>query len=202
VLFRSMRKQAGLLWAGHGIMLLVGLAGLYAGYKGLRRRTEERDLAEEELKRVNAILKNQATTDSLTTICNRRNFLELLQADIQESKRYGMQLALIFFDIDHFKLINDTYGHEVGDSVLQELTAIVNAIIRQTDIFARFGGEEFVNLVHDNDLRTGYELAEKIRSRVEQHSFERIGTVTCSFGVAWARFASRHRSRSHLHDRS
>ena len=180
----AMRKQAGLLCAGHGIMWLVGLAGLYAGYKGLTRRTEERDLAEEELKRVNALLKSQATTDSLTGICNRRNLLELLQADIQESKRYGMPLALIFFDIDHFKLINDTYGHEAGDSVLQELTAIVNAIIRQTDVFARFGGEEFVLVVHDNDLRTGFELAEKIRSRVEQHGFQQTGTVTCSFGVA------------------
>lgn len=92
-------------------------------------------------------------------------------------------MALIFFDIDHFKRINDTYGHEAGDSVLQELSNIVSSMIRQTDIFARFGGEEFVILVHNNDIRTGRELADKIRSQIERHSFLQWGTVTCSFGV-------------------
>ena len=178
------RKQGELLWAGHGIMWFLGLAGLYAGYTGLRRRTKERDIAEEELKRVNAILEIKATTDSLTGISNRRRFLELLQAEIQEAKRYNMPLALIFFDIDHFKSVNDTYGHKAGDNVLQELSRIVTGMIRQTDIFARFGGEEFIILVLNNDVRTGRELAEKIRSRMSQHSFPQIGTVTCSFGVA------------------
>jgi len=185
VLFESaMQKQFELLWAGHGIMWLLGLTGLYVGYKGLRRRTEERDLAEEELRRANVNLENLATTDSLTGICNRRKFLELLQAKILEAKRYDMSLALIFFDIDHFKLVNDTYGHETGDRVLQELARIVTGMIRQTDIFARFGGEEFVILVHNNDVRTGLELAEKIMSCVRQHSFPQMGSVTCSFGVA------------------
>jgi diguanylate cyclase (GGDEF)-like protein len=180
----AIRNEVGLLLAGHGVIWLLGLTGLYAGYTGLRRRTKERDLAEEELRRVNAILENHATTDSLTGIRNRRKFLELLQEEIWEAQRYGMPLALIFFDIDHFKLVNDTYGHEAGDSVLQELARIVTGMIRQTDIFARFGGEEFVILVHNNDVRTGRELAEKIRSRVEQHSFPLMGAVTCSFGVA------------------
>lgn len=180
----TMRKQVDMLWAGHGIMWLIGLAGLYAGYAGLKRRTKERDRAEEELQRLNAILENQATTDSLTGICNRRKFLELLQTKIQETERYSMPLALIFFDIDHFKTINDTFGHETGDKVLQELAGIVTGMIRQTDIFARFGGEEFVILVLNDDVRTGLELAEKIRSCVMQHDFPQIGSVTCSFGVA------------------
>lgn len=180
----AMRKEVRLLVAGHGVIWSLGLIGLYFGYKGLRRRTEERDSAEEELKRVNAILENQATTDSLTGICNRRKFLELLQMKIQEARRYAMPLALIFFDIDHFKSVNDTYGHEAGDHVLQELSSIVTGMVRQTDFFARFGGEEFVVLVHKNDVRTGRELAEKIRLKVEQHNFPLIGTVTCSFGVA------------------
>ncbi len=177
-------KQVALLWAGHGAMWVLGLAGLYAGYTGLRRRTEERDLATEELQRLNAVLENLATTDSLTGLFNRRKFLELLPANILEAKRYGMPLALIFFDIDHFKRINDTYGHETGDYVLQELARIVTGTIRQTDIFARLGGEEFVILVHNNDARSGGVLAEKIRFRVEQHDFPQVGTVTCSFGVA------------------
>lgn len=180
----TMRKQVDMLRAGHGMMWLIGLAGLYAGYAGLKRRTEERDHAEEELQRLNAILENQATTDSLTGICNRRKFLELLQTKIQETKRYSIPLALIFFDIDHFKTINDTFGHETGDKVLQELVVIVTGMIRQTDIFARFGGEEFVILVLNDDVRTGLELAEKIRCCVMQHDFPQIGSVTCSFGVA------------------
>ena len=180
----ALHKEVELLLAGHGVIWSLGLAGLYGGFTGLRRRTAERDLAEDELKRLNAILENQATTDSLTGICNRRKFLELLQTKIQEAKRYTMPLAIIFFDIDHFKTVNDTYGHETGDHVLQELTRIVAAMVRQTDIFARFGGEEFVILVHNNDVKTGRELAEKIRLNVEQHSFPQIGSVTCSFGVA------------------
>lgn len=178
-----MHQEIGFLWVGHGILWLMGLTGLYVGYSGLRRRTEERDLAEEELKRVNTILESQATTDSLTGINNRRKFLEVLQAKLLEAKRYGMPLALIFFDIDHFKQINDSYGHETGDSVLQELSLVVSSMIRQTDIFARFGGEEFVILVHNNDLGTGRYLADKIRLHIEQHPFPQCGTVTCSFGV-------------------
>ena len=176
-------KHAELIWAIHGIMWLWGLAALYAGYTGLRRRTEERDLATEELQRLNAVLENLATTDPLTGIFNRRKFLELLQANILEAKRYGMPLALIFFDIDHFKMINDTYGHETGDNVLQELTRMVTVMIRQTDVFARLGGEEFVILVHNNDARTAGELAEKIRCHMEQHDFPQVGIVTCSFGA-------------------
>jgi diguanylate cyclase (GGDEF)-like protein len=184
-LFESaVRKRLGMLWAGHGIMWLLGLIGLNAGYTGLRRRTEERDLATEELQRLNAVLKNQATTDSLTGIFNRRKFLELLSSKIQEAKRYGTPLALIFFDIDHFKLVNDSYGHEVGDRVLKEIASIVSGMIRQTDIFARLGGEEFIILVHNNDVMTGRELAEKIRIRISQQNFPQMGAVTCSFGAA------------------
>jgi diguanylate cyclase (GGDEF)-like protein len=180
----AIRKQVELLVAGHCGIWLLGLAGLYIGYSGLRSRTEERNRAEEELRRVNIVLESQATTDALTGIINRRKFLELLQTEIQEAKRYGTALALIFFDIDHFKVINDTHGHETGDNVLRDLASIVSAAIRQTDVFARFGGEEFVILVHNNDVRTGRELAEKIRISVSQHSFPQAGNVTCSFGVA------------------
>lgn len=180
----SLRKQLEMVGFAHGTIWLLGLAGLYAGYTGLRRRTDERDLALAELKRLNTQLRGQATTDPLTGICNRRKFSEQLQAEVQESKRYGMPLALIFFDVDHFKKVNDTYGHDAGDMVLKEIARIVSDTIRQTDIFARFGGEEFVILVHNNDVRTGRDLAEKIRSRVSHHIFPLVGRVTCSLGVA------------------
>ena len=123
-------------------------------------RTNACNLATEELQRVNTILETKASIDALTGIYNRRKFQELLKQKIQESKRYGMLLTLIFFDIGHFKVINDNYGHEVGDSILQELAHLVIGKIRQTDIFARFGGEEFVILAHNDDDGSGYELAE------------------------------------------
>jgi diguanylate cyclase (GGDEF)-like protein len=180
----ALQRELMILWAGHGVMWLLGLSGLYIGYTGLRRRTEERDQATEELQRLNVVLENRATTDALTGICNRRKFLESLQVKIQEAKRYSMPLALIYFDIDHFKSVNDTYGHEAGDDVLVELSRLVSGMIRQTDVFARIGGEEFVILVHNNDVRTGRELAEKIRAGVELQCFPKMGSVTCSFGVA------------------
>lgn len=180
----SLQKQLEMVTFAHGAIWLLGLAGLYAGYAGLRRRTDERDAALAELKRLNVQLEGQATTDALTGIWNRRKFSERLHAVIQESKRYGMPLALIFFDVDHFKKVNDTYGHDAGDMVLKEISRIVSESIRQTDIFARFGGEEFVILVHNNDARTGRVLAEKIRSRVSHHIFPLVGRVTCSLGVA------------------
>lgn len=191
----SIRMPMGLLEAGlgkqfkhlalaHAAVWLLGLLGLFAGSLGLRRRTAERDLALQELKQANALLESQATTDAVTGILNRRKFCELLETAIQESKRYGLPLAIIFFDVDRFKSINDTYGHDAGDSVLRELAGLVSGMIRKTDIFARFGGEEFVLVVHNNDGRTVRMLAEKIRSRVSQHSFISVGQVTASFGVA------------------
>lgn len=180
----AMQRQVGLSLIGHGVMWLFGLAGLSAGYCGLKRRTAERDRAEEELRRVNALLEDQATTDFLTGIANRRRFLELLEADIREAKRYGTPLALIFFDIDRFKAINDNFGHETGDLALRELAGVVRSAIRQTDILARFGGEEFTILVRNNDIATGLHLAEKIRGIVELHDFPVVHSLTCSFGVS------------------
>lgn len=180
----SLHKQLGLVWLGHGIIWMLGLSGIFVGYLGLKRRTHERDRAEDELYRVNALLENQATTDFLTGIANRRKFIDLLEAGIREAKRYSLPLSLIFFDIDHFKSINDGFGHEVGDRVLSEIASLVNAAIRESDAFARFGGEEFIILVHNNDVKTGKDLAEKIRQVIEHHRFAEVQTVTCSFGVA------------------
>lgn len=180
----SMPRQTGLLWASFGAVWLVGLIGLSAGYAGLNRRTEDCIRAQNELLRVNSILEDQATTDPLTGIYNRRKFLELLQTQIHKSNRYKEPFVLILFDIDHFKAINDNYGHEAGDEILQELTRLVSGMIRRTDVFARFGGEEFVVLAHNEDAGEGCALAEKMRRGIHQHGFEPAGRLTCSFGVA------------------
>jgi len=92
-------------------------------------------------------------------------------------------LSLIMFDIDHFKKVNDTYGHAVGDYVLQTLTQIVKMDLRETDYLVRWGGEEFIIIAPDTDVRRAEILAERVRKSAEEYSFDQVGTVTVSFGV-------------------
>jgi len=135
-------------------------------------------------KRAEEVLKAQATTDTLTGIANRRQFYSTLTAEMSRADRYRLPLAVIMLDLDHFKEINDTLGHQVGDDVLVELARLVSGVIREQDVFARWGGEEFVILAPSRDAEGMRQLAEKLRSAVESHSFPGVGRVTCSFGLA------------------
>jgi diguanylate cyclase (GGDEF)-like protein/PAS domain S-box-containing protein len=128
-------------------------------------------------------LKEMASTDPLTGAFNRRRFNEVMQTEIARAKRYGTPITLIIFDIDHFKRINDTYGHSAGDQVLRKLASLVSGNIRDTDIFARWGGEEFVILATNCDTHSLVGLAEKIRKLIEACMFDEVDKVTCSFGV-------------------
>lgn len=129
-------------------------------------------------------LLKMATTDTLTGIGNRRLFEEVFHAHQNMAERYDVTLFLLLFDIDNFKSINDTFGHNVGDSVLKELASLVNHSIRKSDVFARWGGEEFAILVRYSDPMSVIKVAEQIRKRIDEHSFESIVHVTCSFGLA------------------
>lgn len=129
-------------------------------------------------------LEKIAYYDSLTQIYNRNKFNELITREIELLKRYKQPLSLVIFDIDRFKRINDTYGHRVGDEVLAELAGIVSREIRSTDIFVRWGGEEFVIVTPQTPTQGAQLLAEKIRSKIEEWKFEGVEEcVTCSFGV-------------------
>ncbi|MBF0536759.1 MAG: diguanylate cyclase [Nitrospirae bacterium] len=127
---------------------------------------------------------NLACKDPLTSIYNRKKFEDELSKEIERVVRYNGRLAIIIFDIDHFKQINDKYGHQVGDYVLQELTALVDVHIRATDIFARYGGEEFIILTPETSREGAMELAEKLRETIDKYSFNHVTHVTCSFGVS------------------
>lgn len=124
-----------------------------------------------------------ATTDALTGIGNRRLFEEIFQAHQSLEDRYEVSLFLLMFDIDDFKKINDTFGHNVGDSVLKELVKLVSQSIRKSDIFVRWGGEEFAILLRYSDPSRVMDIAEQIRKRIDAYSFETIIHVTCSFGL-------------------
>lgn len=137
-----------------------------------------------ERKLIEKKLEQQARTDDLTGICNRRQFNRTLDMELERVRRYHSTLFLIMFDIDRFKQINDDYGHQQGDVILKELTQLISKEIRANDIFARWGGEEFVLIVFENDLAGARQVAEKLRATVERHPFTRVGNITCSFGVA------------------
>ncbi len=130
------------------------------------------------------ILKRLAVTDPLTDVWNRRQGTKLINADISEARRYGPSLALLMLDIDHFKSINDSYGHQTGDRVLIELTQVITANMRSSDVLIRWGGEEFVVITRHSDAERSNQLAMKLRDIIEQHHFETVGRVTVSIGVA------------------
>lgn len=136
-----------------------------------------------KMKEMEDQLKLLSQTDQLTQIFNRVKFHDSLTREIHRAKRYDTELALIMFDIDHFKKVNDTYGHDVGDNVLVNLTELVKTCIRETDIFARWGGEEFMLLLPHTTLLNASKLAERIRAAIEKYNFPTVGTVTSSFGV-------------------
>jgi diguanylate cyclase (GGDEF)-like protein len=121
--------------------------------------------------------------DRLTGIYNRRKFDKSLLSEMERSNRTRDKFSLIMFDIDHFKKVNDTYGHVRGDDVLKTLVTIVGEHIRIVDTFARFGGEEFIIVLTNSDAETAYNKANEIRSLVEQHTFEIVGKITISAGV-------------------
>jgi diguanylate cyclase (GGDEF)-like protein len=126
------------------------------------------------------------TVDGLTQVFNRRYFLEQLDREVSRAKRYRRELSLILFDIDHFKVINDTYGHLAGDYVLKQLATVIKGKIRREDLLARYGGEEFVIVLPEIDGPNAIAFAEKIRKLVEKAPFKFEDTkiaVTVSIGV-------------------
>ncbi len=140
-----------------------------------------RDISARKL--VEAQLIKLATTDALTGICNRRRFNEVIGAEISRASRYHKELGLLIFDIDHFKHINDQFGHQAGDQVLIQLSSLVAKSLRDTDVFARWGGEEFTVLVPSCGDACALRLAEKLRAIIENAEFPDVGKVTCSFGM-------------------
>ncbi len=139
-----------------------------------------------ERKQAEMQLKLLATRDELTGVWNRRFFMEATQKELERSQRYNIPLTLLMFDIDFFKRINDTFGHQTGDQALKHFTDILTDTLREVDTLARIGGEEFAVTLPETDSKRGFLVAERIRQRIEQKPFETNGmsiTYTVSIGV-------------------
>ncbi|MGW8192728.1 MAG: GGDEF domain-containing protein [Desulforhopalus sp.] len=146
----------------------------------LETMLKERQGMEEELKIF-------ANTDPLTQVYNRRRFLEYLEDEISRFIRYNRPASLLMFDIDHFKNVNDTHGHQAGDMVLREVARTCKDILRDTDIIGRYGGEEFVVFLLETDKHHALQVAEKLRQTVEKLVIHQNGeaiSVTISIGIA------------------
>ena len=141
----------------------------------------------EELREANKQLAHMANIDLLTQVANRRAFLTHAENEIAWTKRTGRTFAIIVADIDHFKMFNDEFGHACGDFVLSEVACILSKNVRATDMFARWGGEEFVFILRETSAQGAVELAEKCRRLIEQKRYDyegmRLG-VTMTFGVS------------------
>lgn len=142
---------------------------------------------QDHLKESNQLLQKLAQTDPLTKLYNRRHMMTTLASEFDRSKRVGSPFALLMIDLDHFKLVNDTYGHQQGDKVLQSTSWEIQGVLRQYDSAARFGGEEFALLLPETTLGEAALVAERLRQRIASiqftGSFAKL-KITASLGIA------------------
>ena len=145
-----------------------------------------------ERKRMLEELRHLATTDGLTGLYNRRHFLELCERELRRFNRYSGEIAMLVLDADHFKTINDTHGHDVGDRVLQVISRLCHAQVREADIVARMGGEEFAILLPNTGFSAAREIAERLRAAIAETALplpdgQMLRFTTSIGGCAFAR---------------
>jgi diguanylate cyclase (GGDEF)-like protein len=125
-----------------------------------------------------------AFTDHLTGLANRRRFERQLEREVERTRRSGRPFCLLMLDIDNFKLVNDTHGHETGDEVLRQLSKVLQEETRGIDLSARVGGEEFAVILTETELENGLEVSERLRAAVEKAEMPEQQRITASFGLA------------------
>ncbi|MCG5509757.1 diguanylate cyclase [Ectothiorhodospira lacustris] len=168
--------EKSIFWPLLGVLLVVLLT---SGFWILRQRA-----LNQRLSQLNLLLEKAATTDQLTGLNNRARLMLCFEEDSQRALRGGRPYSLALFDIDHFKHVNDSRGHVIGDQVLREVAALMIRNGRGSDRLGRWGGEEFMLLFHDSDVQAAMEAAERIRADVAAHAFSHGEGVTLSVGVA------------------
>ena len=160
------------------------ISGLKQMEADLRQRNEKLAAMATELQLTNQRLQTIAVTDELTGLYNRHYLDEICNQALEKADRHHQPLSLLILDLDHFKRVNDQYGHPVGDEVLKQTALLAGGVTRASDVLARFGGEEFILLMPDTDLTQAVEVGERIRTTLEAHAHLKAGRVTASIGVA------------------
>ncbi len=176
-----------------GILALSLVGQMILNSRAALRRERNLVRTAAQLREVSAELDRLARTDALTGIANRRAFFDVLGVEFRRSKRYGRQLSVLMLDLDHFKDVNDRWGHPFGDHVLRQMTEVISANVRESDILGRYGGEEFALALPETPESSAIEVGEKLRAAVEAHTFrtddvptpgEPPVRLTISIGVA------------------
>lgn len=170
---KNLKKDGSFYWVYAVISPIFDKYGKVEGYNSVRQNITDKKRAEK-----------LSITDSLTSIYNRIHLEESFKEELNRAKRYKTNFSVIMLDIDYFKEVNDTYGHDVGDDVLIDTVNILKQNIRATDILGRWGGEEFLIILPQTDILEAEQLAEKLRVAIYNHNFSKIGKKTCSFGVS------------------
>ena len=174
--FVDRRKDGRLVHLEETITPVRDMSGEISGYVSIGKDVSDRVETENELLRL-------ATTDMLTGLTNRMQFEKVFREEIERSRRYEHPLSLIMIDIDHFKVINDQYGHDTGDEVLTRFARRLGENVRSSDTLARWGGEEFMLLIPETDDAQACIMANKLRRVIRETEFPDVGRVTCSLGV-------------------
>jgi|GEM_PF-562551 len=195
----NMKKEGGQYIVDTTVIPILDVDGDVVEYIAIRHDITELEETKQQLRNINKAMKSKvdelysmtntleqkAFKDNLTGINNRENFEDIFSIEIANAKQNNLPLSLIIFDVDHFKLINDTYGHQAGDIILKELVGLIADHIKNGDIFARWGGEEFVILTPSTEIVGAHNLAENLRKLVQAHMFSYVEKeITLSFGIA------------------
>lgn len=195
----NMKKNGSQYIVDTTVIPILDVDGDVVEYIAIRHDITELEETKQQLRNINKAMKNKvdelysmtntleekAYKDNLTGINNRENFEEYFSLEIANANLNKQPLSLIIFDVDNFKLVNDTYGHQAGDVLLKDLVTLIGNNIKNGDIFARWGGEEFVVLTPATEINGAYILAENLRKLVQSYVFNYVeSNLTLSFGIA------------------
>lgn len=195
----NMKKDGGTYIVDTTVIPILDVDGDIVEYIAIRHDITELEQTKQQLRNINQAMKykvdelysmtnaleEKASKDTLTGINNRENFEDIFGIQITNAHQYSQPLSLIIFDVDHFKAVNDTYGHQMGDLILRDMVELVARNLKKGDVFARWGGEEFVILTPSTDIGGASSLAENLRMLVQSHRFNGLDEkITLSFGIA------------------
>ncbi len=170
---QNLRKDGSSYWVFSMLSPVYDRSGKKIGYTSIRQDITYQKMLEE-----------LSIKDRLTSLYNRVKLESAFEEEMKRAKRYGNTFSVIMADIDHFKSVNDTYGHDVGDETLVTFARILKQHVRETDVVGRWGGEEFLILLPQTSSDAAYEIAQKLRENIEKHPFETIRKCTASFGLS------------------